>query len=145
MPAEWAYFDTSALVKRYIFEAGSQRLRSLLRRYRVISSAVMPVEALSAFHRRHADGDLAPQDFQAILVQFEKDRLHWELVEVTAEVLRHAEALVGRTSLRALDAIHLASVLAIERAGGFRVVFVTADAAQRNAAAFLSLDLVWLC
>lgn len=144
MPGAWAYFDTSALVKRYIREPGSQRLRALLRRYRVISSAVMPVEALSAFSRRHASGDLTARDFQAIIAQLEKDRAHWDLVEVTSEVLSRAEDLVRRTSLRTLDAIHLASVLTIERATGLRFTFVTADAVQSGAAAGLFLDLVWL-
>ena len=144
MPGAWAYFDTSALVKRYIREPGSQRLRALLRRYRVISSAVMPIEALSAFSRRHANGDLTARDFQAIIAQLEKDRAHWDLVEVTSEVLSRAEDLVRRTSLRTLDAIHVASVLTIERAAGLRFTFVTADAMQRDAAVSLSLDLVWL-
>ena len=144
MPGAWAYFDTSALVKRYIREPGSQRLRALLRRYRVLSSAIMPVEVLSAFSRRHAGGDLTAPDFQAIVVQLEKDRTHWDLVEVTAEVLASAEDLVRRTPLRTLDAIHVASVLTIQRAAGLRFAFVTADVVQRDAAAGLSLDLVWL-
>jgi predicted nucleic acid-binding protein len=144
MPAAWAYFDTSALVKRYIREPGSQGLRRLLRRYRVISSAIMPVEAHSVFSRRHASGALTARDFQAIMTQFQKDRAHWDLVEVTSEVLSSAEDLVRRTSLRTLDAIHVASVLTIERAAGFRFAFVTADAVQREAATALFLDLVWL-
>ena len=144
MPGVWAYFDTSALVKRYIREPGSQRLRGLLRRYRVVSSVVMPVEAVSAFSRRHASGDLTARDFQAIIAQLEKDRGHWDLVEVTSEVLDRAEGLVRRTTLRTLDAIHVASVLTIERASGLRFAFVTADAVQRDTAAGLSLDLVWL-
>jgi uncharacterized protein len=144
MPGAWAYFDTSALVKRYIREPGSQKLRGLLRRYKVISSAVMPVEAQSAFRRRQVSGDLSAQNLQAILAQFQKDRAHWDLVEVTSEVLANAEDLVRRTSLRTLDAIHVASVLTIERAAGFRFAFVTADAVQREAAAGLLLELVWL-
>ncbi len=104
----------------------------------------MPVEAVSAFSRRHACGDLTARDFQAILAQLEKDRTHWDLVEVTSEVLSRAEGLVRRTSLRTLDAIHVASVLTIEQAAGLRFAFITADAVQRGAAADLSLDLVWL-
>ena len=144
MPGAWAYFDTSALVKRYIREPGSQTLRALLRRYRVISSAVMPAEAFSALSRRRSAGDLTAQDFQAIIAQIGKDRAHWDLVEVTSEVLFRAEDLVRRTSLRTLDAIHVASVLTIEQAAGLRFAFVTADAVQRDAATGLSLDLVWL-
>ena len=42
----WAYFDTSVLVKRYVKEAGSSATRRLLQRFRFLSSAVAPVEAL---------------------------------------------------------------------------------------------------
>ena len=48
-----------------------------------------------------------------MIAQLEKDRGHWDLVEVTSEVLSRAEDLVWRTSLRTLDAIHVASVLTI--------------------------------
>ena len=48
----WAYFDPSVLVKRYVKEAGSSATRRLLQRFRFLSSAVAPVEALSALSRR---------------------------------------------------------------------------------------------
>ena len=47
-----AYFDTSVLVKRYVREDGSMYARALMRRHRVVSSAVAPLELLSALTRR---------------------------------------------------------------------------------------------
>ncbi len=46
---ERSYFDTSVLVKRYVDEDGSTRARAGLRRYRVVTSSIAPLEALSAF------------------------------------------------------------------------------------------------
>ena len=54
----WAYFDTSALVKRYIDEVGRRQVLQLLRRYECVASAVLPVELRSALRRRVAEGTL---------------------------------------------------------------------------------------
>jgi hypothetical protein len=57
--------------------------------------------------------------------------------------LDRAERLGRKHKLRALDAIHIASVILFREATGLKVPFVTADSAQRDAAAILSLDVVW--
>jgi len=41
-----AYFDTSALVKNYIREAGSSRVRGLLTSYEFLSSAMTPSNSI---------------------------------------------------------------------------------------------------
>jgi predicted nucleic acid-binding protein len=144
MAETWAYFDTSVLVKRYLREAGSLRARALLRQYRILSSAIAPVEALSALARRRAMGDLTDRDFVAVVARMKADRAHWELLEVRVPVLDEAEELVQQGALRTLDAIHVASALAVRSALGGRVPFVTADARQRDAARTQRLEVVWL-
>lgn len=142
--ARWAYFDTSVLVKRYIKEEGSTVARRLLQRYRLLSSAITPVEVLSALSRRRTAGELTPRDFLAIRSRLHKDRRYWELVEVGAIVLSQAEDLVQKTSLRTLDAVHVASTLSFQAASGLTIPFVTADIKQRNAAETLALNLIWV-
>ena len=139
-----AYFDTSVLVKRYVEERGSTATRKLLQRYRFLSSAVAPVEALSALSRRRTDGELTQRDFLAIKSRFHKDRAYWELVEVGPIVLSQAEELVQRAGLRTLDALHVASALTFQAASGLTIPFVTADARQRDAAESLALNLIWI-
>ena len=144
MPTRWAYFDTSVLVKRYVKEAGSSVSRKLFQRYRFLSSAVAPVEVLSALARRRAAGELALRDFLAIRARLHKDRAYWELIEVGSIVLSQAEELVEKTGLRILDALHVASSLTFQAASGLALPFVTADIRQREAAETLSLNLVWV-
>ncbi len=144
MPTRWAYFDTSVLVKRYVKERGAARARSLLRRYRFLSSAVAPLEVMSALCRRRAMDHLAQRDFTAIVARMQEDREYWELVEVSPLVLGRAEELIQSTSLRTLDAVHVASALAFESSSGMRVPFVTADARQRDAAGQVALNVVWV-
>lgn len=144
MATRWAYFDTSVMVKRYVKEQGSTSARGLLQRYRVLSSAVTPVEILSALSRRRKAGELTQRDFQAIRARLHKDRLYWELVEAGANVLTQAEELVQKTGLRTLDAIHVASALTFRAASGLTIPFITADVRQRETAETLALNLIWV-
>lgn len=140
----WAYFDTSVLVKRYVKEGGSSASGKLFQQYRFLSSALAPVEALSALSRRRTAGEITQRDFLAIRSRLHKDRDYWELVEVGPIVLRQAEELVQKTALRTLDALHIASALAFQAASGLTIPFVTADIRQRDAAESLALNLIWI-
>lgn len=141
----WAYFDTSALVKRYIREPRSLQVRTLLRRYDFVSSAITPVEIASAFRRRRRAGDLSEDTFAALVRRARQDRLQWELVEVSSVVLDRAEELLqGVTPIRALDAIQVASLVIFQSASQMRISFVTADVRQREAATQLGLDIIWV-
>jgi len=144
MPKEWAYFDTSALVKRYISEAGSVRARLLLGRYRFLSSVIAPVELTSALCCRKVSGDLAAADFTRIQSRLKHDRLAWELVEVTSAVLDQAEQLIKQTDLWTLDALHVATALVFQSISGIHAPFITGDVRQREAAAHLELEVLWV-
>jgi predicted nucleic acid-binding protein len=131
-----AYFDTSVLLKRYVREADSERAQELLRRHLVVTSVLT---------RRHMAGELDQADLKAIVRQLARDRQRWHLVEVTAEVLDRAEAVVGRVNVRTLDAIHLGSALAVDaalNAPAHSMPFVTGDERQRDAAQALGMQVV---
>ena len=144
MAGQWAYFDTSVLVKRYVREPGSRRARVLLRRYRFLSSAIAPLEVISALVRRESAGELTKRNFSAILSRLQSDRTYWELVEVTPLVLERGEDLIQATGLRTLDAVHVASALVFQAASGIRIPFVTGDTVQREAAGQMALDVLWV-
>lgn len=139
---QWAYFDTSVLVKRYIKEAGSLATGRLLQRFRFLSSSILPVEAMSALSRRRASGDLAHRDFLAIQSRLRKDRDYWELVEAGEPVLLQAEELVQQTNVRTLDAIHLASAMIFQAESRLTIPFITGDTKQRDAAHVLGFTVI---
>lgn len=139
-----AYFDTSALVKNYVQEAGSARARALLRSYSFLSSAITPVELMSALMRKHLTGELDLQDLPRILARIREDRPYWKLLDVSASVLNDGEELVRKTQMRTLDAIHLASFMVFRSALGSAGAFITADGRQRDAATHLGHDVVWI-
>jgi predicted nucleic acid-binding protein len=86
MPAPLAYFDTSVLVRRYVREPGAARARMLFRRYRFLSSAIAPVEVMSALSRRRAAGELTERDFRAILSRMQTTRQRDAAEQLTLNV-----------------------------------------------------------
>jgi uncharacterized protein len=140
---KFAYFDTSVLIKRYVREPGSAQVVALLRRHDLLSSAITPVEIMSALGRRRRD--LSQEAFTATVNRVRSERLHWELIEVGETVLSRAEEIVqGNVPMRSLDAVHIASLMAFQSASGIRTPFVTGDGRQRDAAKFLGLDIIWI-
>ena len=130
--APFAYFDTSALVKRYVAESGSVGVRRVLSQYGVISSPVARVEICSALRRRRAEGLLSDAALRRVLGRVQADDTSWRFVALGDQVLALARACVLEHPLRTLDAIHVASAESLRR-DGLSVPLVTADARQAAA------------
>jgi len=136
----WAYFDTSALVKRYVNEAGRRDVLRLLRGHEVVTSAILPIELRSALRRRVSEGTLDEERVPAIMKRVATECGFWALIEVSGNVLTAAETLVAAHPLRALDAVHVASAqLFAVRVAVPELVFVSADARQVTAAAAVGM------
>lgn len=136
----WAYFDTSALVKRYVDEPGRREVQQLLRRHDCVTSAILPVELRRALRRRVTERTLDSSRVSEILKRVAADRAYWTVVEVGTEVLTGAEALVSVHPLRTLDAIHVASArLFGTRLSMTDLLFVSADKRQVEAANAIGL------
>lgn len=136
----WAYFDTSALIKRYVDEDGRREVLRLLRQHQCVTSQLVPVELRSALRRRVADGSLDARRVQGLLKRFAADCEFWALIEVTSDVLQAAERLVAAHPLRTLDAIHVASAeLFADRLAASELTFVSADARQTATAAAIGM------
>jgi uncharacterized protein len=137
---DYAYFDTSALIKRYVEELGRREVLALLRHRHCVISAVLPVEVRSALRRRVTQKSLDVKRVPSIQKRLAADRGYWTTIEVSREVLGTAEALAGVHALRALDAIHVASAkLCADRIGSGAFTFVSADLQQTHVAEALGI------
>ena len=136
----WTYFDTSALVKRYVDEPGRRDVLQLLRRNACVTSVVLPVELRSSLRRRVAEGSIDATRLPAILKHIAADRRYWTFVEVGTDVLANAETLVAAHPIRTLDAIHVASArLFAARIAMPGLTFVSADKRQTETAVAVGL------
>jgi predicted nucleic acid-binding protein len=69
------------------------------------------VEIASALARRAREGAISEEDSERALTALREDLTAMPVVEVTPEVVTRAQALLQRHSLRAGDAVQLASCL----------------------------------
>lgn len=113
------YLDTSALIKRYVDEIGSNWLRATLAGQpppSIIIVHLAVVEVTSALMRRLREGSLTQMDYAQAQNAFRADCLNdYEIVTAISEAIDQANRLLERHPLRAYDAVHLASALVSNR------------------------------
>jgi hypothetical protein len=110
------YFDTSALVKQYLHEAGSKIVLELLKtEEKVYTASLTYAETHAAFSRRNREGRLTRETTRRLALRFDKDWESYDIVVMTENVLRLTRQMLYRHSLRSADAIHLASALLLAR------------------------------
>lgn len=108
------YLDTSALLKKYFRETGSDEV---IARWKdatgIVTSSVAYAEALASIHRKKREVKLNRGIFEKILHLFRRDWNSLIRVEVTDELNDWINKIVSRYPLRGFDAIHLASALIV--------------------------------
>jgi predicted nucleic acid-binding protein len=122
------YLDTSALVKRYVWESGSIAVRRLFQgNGPLATSKIAYTEAYGAFTRRFREGHLSQGDHTQVCGFFETEWPAYVTVDVSDEVLHLSRDLIRRYVLRAFDALHLASAKFLSRSLNLPAAFVCAD------------------
>lgn len=110
------YYDTSALVKQYLQEAGSKVVLELLKSgEKVYTASLTYAETHAAFSRRTREGRLTRETTKRLALRFDKDWESYDIVVLSENVFRLARQMLYRHPLRSADAIHLASALLLAR------------------------------
>jgi len=136
------YVDTSALIKRYIDEVGSDWLRATLSAQpppSIIVVHLVIVEVTSALTRRIREDTLTPTDYVQVQNAFRADCLNeYEMVTAVGDIIDQANRLLEKHPLRAYDAVHLAAAVVANQqllAHGFApLIFLSADGRLNKAA-----------
>jgi predicted nucleic acid-binding protein len=118
------YFDSSALVKYYIIESGTEWVRILVDDRRgeewantISTSALTWAEVISAFAKRHRMGGVSTHLCRALTARFLREaRLRYGRLKINDAVIEAAVELIQRHPLRAYDAVQLASALILNDA-----------------------------
>jgi predicted nucleic acid-binding protein len=137
------YLDTSALLKRYVNEAGSAWMQATFEDLDAdfVVSQLTLVEAMAALARRAKGGAFRPGDAARVMQQLEVDFRHRFLViEVNSQLIDKAVDLAKQRALRGYDALQLATALTIRSlVAPTEITFVAADAELNTAAALEGL------
>ena len=131
------YLDSSALVKLYIDEEGSEVVADLVHSgERGVTARHTYIEVRRVLARK-ARGQVKAQASR----EFARDWDALEVIELDETVCNLAAEVAEQLGVRTLDALHLG---AAQRAGGVAMSFVTFDAVQATAAQSLGFDVLGL-
>ena len=104
------YFDTSALMKLYATETGSDAVRAASRVATVrLTSVVAYAEMRSAFTRKRKYGQITERELFRMKVDFEHDWSAFDALAIDDATAKRAGDLAETYQLRGFDAVHLAS------------------------------------
>lgn len=128
------YLDTSALMKRYWTEIGSDVVAELFEGLddsdALITSQLTVLEMNSALARLLESRQMAHREYQGILERLTQDIDYYgfTVMSVPDELFSEAIGVVREYSLRALDALHFASAIASNGlSSGQELYMVSAD------------------
>jgi len=120
------YTDTSALVKLFLQESGSEAMIALVDGRELATSSLSWSEANAAFTRRLREGWLTKADFAQVRQNFDEAWPAVLEVQLDARVQELIPKLCEKHPLRGGDAIQLASALVLHEAG-LKTTFACAD------------------
>lgn len=118
------YFDSSAIVKLYITEPGTDWVTSIfrarnpdgLRLHRIAFSKIGIVEVSAAIARRNRMKVLSRESQRALFRRFMQDCVNqFRTLNPSNDQIYQAAELVQHYALRGYDAIHLATALTLSR------------------------------
>lgn len=122
------YLDSSALVKRYVAEAGSADVAAAIAEARLLATAIISrAEVTAALAKAVRLGLATRNDAAAGLADFEADWPDLIRLEVSEAVVARAASVAWQQGLRGYDAVHLASALRWQEALGDPVTVATYD------------------
>jgi predicted nucleic acid-binding protein len=126
-----AFFDSSAFVKRYVREEGTEAVLSLCDGASEIGlSGIALPEIISAFCRLRREGKISDVQYRQLKSSLLTDIEDAAFCDLTPQVLAQAIASLEDSVLRGMDALHIGSAVALKAD-----VFVSADRRQCDAAA----------
>jgi predicted nucleic acid-binding protein len=130
------FFDSSALVKRYVSETGTSWVVGMTdpsTNARVYVASITGVEVISAFTRRLVkDKNLSPTDASAALSSFHQDfAAEYRVKPISDAVITRAMAVAETYALRGYDAVQLAAAVEINvqrlALGAAPLILISAD------------------
>ncbi len=122
------YLDASALVKRYVAEAGSAEVNQLLVRADVVgTAAISRAEVAAALAKAVRVGALTRDEAEAALQVFRAEWVDLVRLQLTKVILAQADTLAWEYELRGYDAVHLAAALFWQSSLGEPVTLATYD------------------
>ncbi len=111
MKTEQSFWDTSGIVPLCCFQAKSQELRQLRRKYEVVAWWASSIEGQSALKRLLRENEISQTAHDEAVKRLQIQSETWREILPTEKVRELAKNLIETQNLRTLDALQLASAL----------------------------------
>ena len=137
------YLDSSALVKRYVKEEGTESVEAIVTGSRMMATSRLTYpEVISALTRKQRAGEIDAKPYERALAQFEQDWKRVVVIEFLEEMLPEARAMIQKHALRAGGTVHLCAAMWTARSAKLKVQFVSSDRNLLRAAETEELEVV---
>lgn len=111
------FFDSSAIVKNYIDEPGSNWVKAIFNTIStdvIYAASITQVEVVAALVRKRKVSNLSASNAASAISQFKRDLLtDFREIELKSNIISRAVLLADKFSMRGYDAVQLASALEI--------------------------------
>lgn len=122
------FLDSSALVKRYIEESGSDKVRQLMDKAAIVAvSRLAYAETLSAIFRRRRSLAVSDDEFAVLIRDFREDWELFHVLEMNGAALHFVDEVIEKHALRGADSIQLSTALWFKHATKTALTFVASD------------------
>lgn len=106
------FFDTSALIKRYVVENGTEAVEKLLgKSKKILVSSFTKLESCSTARRLLQEKRYSEEEYRTLLNEIELDFNYYTLIRYDENVEVIAKEVIDLHQLKTLDALQLASCL----------------------------------
>lgn len=134
------FFDTSAFVKRFVNEVGSQQVDEIVQKASEIGLSIICFpEIISALNRKLRSEFISDKTYRDLKNDILVDAEDADIINLTPAVIEITIELLEKNTLRSLDAIHIAC--AVEWQAD---LFVTSDERQLTAAIESGLEVNYI-
>lgn len=124
------FFDTSAFVKRYVNEVGSEKVTEICEQADELALSIICFpEMISTLNRLIREGKLQKTVYQQIKELIEADLKDIEICDLSQPVIACGIECLEKYTLRTLDAFHVACAINVKAD-----IFVSSDKRQIEAA-----------
>ena len=130
------YLDSSAFAKRFIEEGGSQEVEDLCGQASELGLSIICLpEIISALNRRQREKSLTAQQYAEAKSSLMNDVRDADIIDLTVSVVGSSITTLETSTVRAMDALHIASALEWGAE-----LFVSADKQQLKASRHAGLN-----
>lgn len=129
------YLDTSDLVKLYVEEKNSDKIRLLVKNCGVVTTSIISyAEARAAFARKLREKGFDEKSYRQVVMDLDYDWENYFVLNLSEDIVKSAGNLSEKYRLRGFDALHLASALFLKRSSMLSIVFSCSDIRLKKAA-----------